>query len=56
MSTYDVFDEYGTDDSIFANKGALDPLAKPDEIVACADQKRRLVTILNGVHLDFSRQ
>ncbi len=32
MSTYDdLFDETAPDDNLFADKGALDPLAEPDE-------------------------
>ena len=34
MSKYDdLFDATAPDDSVFADKSALDPLAEPDEIV-----------------------
>lgn len=51
MSKYDdLFDETAPEDSVFADKGALDPLAEPDEIIARDEQERELATILNGVH------
>jgi orc1/cdc6 family replication initiation protein len=51
MSKYDdLFDDTAPDDSVFADKGALDPLAEPDEIVAREDRERELATVLNGVH------
>jgi archaeal cell division control protein 6 len=51
MSKYDdLFDETAPDESLFADKGALDPLADPDEIHARDAQERELATILNGVH------
>ena len=51
MSKYDdLFDDTAPDDSVFADKGALDPLAEPDEIVARESQERELATLLNGVH------
>lgn len=51
MSKYDnLFDETAPDDSVFADKGALDPLAEPDEIIARDEQERELATILNGVN------
>ena len=50
MSRYDdLFEETAPDDSVFANKRALDPLTEPAEIVARTDQERQLATILNGV-------
>jgi archaeal cell division control protein 6 len=51
MSTYDdLFAETAPDESLFVDKGALDPLAEPTEIVARDVQERELATILNGVH------
>ncbi|MDG5761530.1 AAA family ATPase [Natronococcus sp. A-GB1] len=51
MSKYDdLFDETAPDASLFADKGALDPLATPAEIHARDAQERELATILNGVH------
>lgn len=46
----DLSDETRSDESVFADKGALDPLAEPDDIHARADQERQLATDLNGVH------
>ncbi|MCL7418986.1 MAG: AAA family ATPase, partial [Halalkalicoccus sp.] len=51
MSKYDdLFDETAPNDSVFADKGALDPLAKPEEIIAREDHERQLARILNGIH------
>ncbi|WP_049898896.1 Cdc6/Cdc18 family protein [Halococcus agarilyticus] len=51
MSNYDdLFDDTAPDDSVFTNKGALNPLSDPDEIVAREHQERELATLLNGVH------
>jgi archaeal cell division control protein 6 len=51
MSKYDdLFEETAPDESLFVDKGALDPLAEPTEIVAREAQERELATILNGVH------
>lgn len=51
MTDYDdLFESVAVEDSVFGDKGALDPLAEPDEIIAREDQERRLATILNGVH------
>ncbi|WP_339104205.1 AAA family ATPase [Haloterrigena salinisoli] len=51
MSKYDdLFDATAPADSVFADKGALDPLAEPEEIYARTGQERELATILNGVH------
>jgi archaeal cell division control protein 6 len=46
----DLFDETAPTESVFTDKGALDPLAEPDEIIAREDQERQLATILNGIH------
>jgi hypothetical protein len=57
MSKYDdLFDATALDDSVFADKSALDPLAAPDDIVARDDQERRFATILQGVHQGYSRR
>jgi orc1/cdc6 family replication initiation protein len=51
MTDYDdLFDETAPDDSVFADKSALDPLAEPEEILAREEQERQLATLLNGVH------
>ena len=51
MTDYDeLFDDTAPGDTVFADKGALDPLAEPDEIVAREDQEHELATVLNGVH------
>jgi archaeal cell division control protein 6 len=51
MSKYDdLFEETAPDESLFVDKGALDPLAEPTEIVARDVQERELATILNGIH------
>jgi orc1/cdc6 family replication initiation protein len=51
MTDYDdLFDDTAPTDSVFADKGALDPLKPPAEIVARDDQQRALARILNGVH------
>ncbi len=51
MGKYDdLFENAAADDSVFADKGALDPLAEPDEVVARADQESELAAILSGVH------
>ena len=50
MSRYDdLFDELAMNESVFADKSALDPLAEPDEIVPRIDQERALATILTGI-------
>ena len=50
MSKYDdLFESTAPTDSVFTDKGALDPLAAPDEIIARDTQERRIATILNGV-------
>jgi cell division control protein 6 len=51
MDDYDdLFDETAPTDSVFADKGALDPLAEPDEVISREEQERRLASLLNGVH------
>ena len=51
MSKYDdLFAETTPEHSVFTDKGALDPLAAPTEIVARDTQERALARILNGVH------
>jgi orc1/cdc6 family replication initiation protein len=49
----DLFAETAPDDSVFADKAALDPLAAPDEIVARDDQERKLAGVLNGVQSGY---
>ncbi|WP_394740102.1 Cdc6/Cdc18 family protein [Natronococcus roseus] len=51
MSKYDdLFDEVTAEESLFREKGALDPLAEPDEIHARDAQERELAALLSGVH------
>ncbi|ADJ13930.1 Cdc6/Cdc18 family protein [Halalkalicoccus jeotgali] len=51
MNKYDdLFDETTPDDSVFADKGALDPLTEPKETIARDEQEHELATILNGIH------
>ena len=51
MSKYDdLFDETAPANSVFIDKGVLDPLAEPEEIVARDEQECELATILNGIH------
>ncbi|WP_436344057.1 Cdc6/Cdc18 family protein [Natronorubrum sp. FCH18a] len=51
MTKYDdLFDDTAPTNSVFLEKGALDPLAEPDEIHARESQERALATILNGIH------
>jgi len=51
MSKYDdLFADAAPDESVFADKGALDPLADPADIHARETQERDLATILTGVH------
>ena len=51
MSKYDdLFDDTAPTDSVFVDKGVLDPLAEPAKIHAREAQERELATILNGVH------
>ena len=51
MSKYDdLFDEMAPDESLFLEKGALDPLTDPNEIHARDAQERELASLLAGVH------
>ncbi|WP_245998506.1 Cdc6/Cdc18 family protein [Halalkalicoccus subterraneus] len=51
MTRYDdLFDETESTESVFQDKGALDPLAEPDTVVARENEERQLATILNGVN------
>ncbi|WP_321112077.1 hypothetical protein [Halorussus salinisoli] len=51
MTRYDdLFDATSPGDSVFADKGALDQLAEPDEMVACDAQEQQLARLLNGLH------
>lgn len=45
----DLFADTAPDDSVFADKRALDPLAAPDDIRGRDEQERQLARILNGV-------
>jgi len=50
MTDYDdLFTETAPDDSVFADKRALDPLVTPETIRGRTRQERELATILNGV-------
>ena len=50
MSRYDdLFDEVPANDSVFADKSALDPLAEPAEIVPRTEQEQALASVLTGV-------
>lgn len=50
MTDYDaLFDETTPDQSVFADKQALDPLATPATIQGRAPQEHKLATILNGL-------
>jgi len=51
MGKYDdLFAETTPEDSVFADKGALDPFADPEEIVTREEQERALARMVNGVH------
>ena len=51
MTDYDdLFADTAPDDSVFVDKGVLDPLAEPESIHARESQERELATVLNGVH------
>ncbi|WP_331234036.1 Cdc6/Cdc18 family protein [Natronorarus salvus] len=51
MSKYDdLFDETAPENSVFADKSALDPFADPEDIVAREEQERAVARMLNGVH------
>ena len=57
MSKYDdLFDATAPAGTIFADKGALDPLADPEEIHARDAQERALATILNRVSTPCRRR
>jgi cell division control protein 6 len=50
MTDYDdLFATTTPEDSVFADKAALDPLAEPDEVVSRDAQQRQLATLLNGI-------
>ena len=51
MTKYDdLFDDTAPTESVFRDKGALDPLTPPEEIIARDKQEHQLARILNGVH------
>lgn len=51
MGKYDdLFGDAVPTDSVFADKGALDPLTEPDEIISRDEQEKQLARILSGVH------
>jgi cell division control protein 6 len=51
MTRYDdLFEETAAASTVFADKGALDPLAPPEEPIARPAPERELATILHGVH------
>jgi archaeal cell division control protein 6 len=51
MGKYDdLFDETAPAESVFADKGRLDPLAEPEVIVGREDQEQQLATLLNGIN------
>ena len=51
MSKYDdLFEDATPTESVFTNKGALDPLADPEAIVSRESQEKALARILSGVH------
>ncbi|MFC6905870.1 Cdc6/Cdc18 family protein [Halalkalicoccus tibetensis] len=51
MSKYDdLFTAAANEDSVFIDKGALDPLTEPDEIIARDPKEAELASILNGVN------
>ncbi|EMA52301.1 Cdc6/Cdc18 family protein [Halococcus thailandensis] len=50
MDKYDtLFDDTAPDDSVFTDKGALDPLGEPEDVVARDHQERELATLLTGI-------
>ena len=50
MTKYDdLFDDTAPTESVFRDKGALDPLTPLDEIIARDEQEHQLARILNGV-------
>lgn len=51
MNQYDdLFAETAPESTVFANKGALDPLQEPERVRGRDEQARELATILNGFH------
>ena len=51
MTKYDdLFDQTAPEGSVFTDKGLLNPLTEPKEIIARDEQEREFATILNGVH------
>lgn len=49
--TYDdLFAETAPDNSVFAEKGALNPLAEPETVIGRDTQQTRLAQLLNSVH------
>ncbi|RJT07999.1 Cdc6/Cdc18 family protein [Halococcus sp. IIIV-5B] len=51
MSKYDdLFEDATPTESVFTDKGALDPLADPEEIVSRETQEEALARILSGVY------
>jgi cell division control protein 6 len=50
MSRYDdLFEDATVENSVFADKGALDPLAEPDKLVPRDAQEEELASLLTGV-------
>lgn len=50
MSKYDdLFDDARPEESVFLDKGALDPLSDPDKIASRGEQEEQLAKILSGV-------
>lgn len=43
-----LFEQTAPTESVFDDKGALDPLKEPDRIISRDEQERRIATILNG--------
>ncbi|ELY55470.1 cell division control protein 6 [Natronococcus amylolyticus DSM 10524] len=55
MNKYDdLFDETAPDESLFTDKGALDPLTDAREIVARDDQERELQVVEDDVRWGLS--
>ena len=54
MTDYDaLFAETASNNRIFADKSALDPLQDPENVVARTAQQRRLATLLNGIESGY---
>lgn len=50
MSRYDdLFEDATVENSVFADKGALDPLAEPTDVVPRTKQEKKLAGLLTGV-------